>query len=145
MHLLGWKDVMSFDLCGSFDSLRKMMEFCHGICLLRKWWNFAMELACWEEWCIFSHPEFDVLPSNDDIFHDEICMHSNEWTTFSSWNFHAWAIMEFTAWNFDCWVMMEFPSLNLPADEDWWNVGICHGMCQHRETKKEQERSGWGE
>jgi len=26
---------------------------------------------------------------------------SNEWTTFSSWNFHACAIMEFTAWNFD--------------------------------------------
>ncbi len=33
---------------------------------------------------------------------------------------------------------MEFPSLSLPADEDWWNVGICHGMCQHRETKSKR-------
>lgn len=111
-------------------SVEEMMEFCHGTCLLRgMMYNFPSGI--WrdaEQWWHFPWWNLHAQVMNGPLFPHGIFM------PVQSWNSRHGILIPA--------LMMEFPSLNFPANEDWWNVGICHGMCQHRETKSKREVGG---
>ncbi len=124
-----------------FWLLEEMMEFCHGICLLRKWWNlyhgtcllrgmmYIFRSGMWcaaEQWWHFPWWKFACTVMNEPLFPHGIFMPAQSWNSL-----HGILIAE-SWWNFLHWI-----SVLMKTD------GMLESAMECVNIEMERERGRW--